>query len=152
MAAGMSVEKEKIESFRKKLDDVVRSMMTEIPAIPKFYYDDEILLNQIELDWVKEMQGLSPFGPENMTPVFLFRNVHHVYAPKLIGADGKHVKCTFRQEQSGKYWDAVGFGMAKEWETFCQPRLDILATLEINEYNGKVNVQLMMKAVRVHSS
>ena len=150
MAAGMSVEKTKIESFRKKLDEVVRSMMTEIPAVPKVYYDDELLLEQIDLQWVEEMQGLSPFGPENMTPVFLFRNVHHVYAPKLIGADGKHVKCTFRQNKTGRYYDAVGFGMAKDWEVVNHPALDILASLEKNEYNGKVSAQLILKAVRIH--
>jgi single-stranded-DNA-specific exonuclease len=125
-------------------------MMTEIPASPKVYYDDELMLEQIDLKWVEQMQGLSPFGPENMTPVFLFRNVHHVYPPKVIGADGKHVKCTFRQSETGRFWDAVGFGMAKDWEVISQTSLDILAALEKNEYNGKVSVQLMLKAVRIH--
>lgn len=150
MAAGMSVERERVKEFREKFDQVVRSKMEEIPAIPTFYYDMELLLEQIDLDWVREMQGLAPFGPENMTPVFLFKNVHHVYPPKIIGNDGKHVKCTFRQQSVGKYWDAVGFSMAKDWDVICQKSLDVLASLEINEYNGRVSVQLMLKAVRVH--
>ncbi len=150
MAAGMSVERERVKEFREKFDQVVRSKMEEIPAIPTFYYDMELLLEQIDLDWVREMQGLAPFGPENMTPVFLFKNVHHVYPPKIIGNDGKHVKCTFRQQSVGKYWDAVGFSMAKDWDVICQKSLDVLASLEINEYNGRVSVQLMLKAVRIH--
>ena len=76
--------------------------------------------------------------------------MHHVYAPKLIGADGKHVKCTFRQNKTGRYYDAVGFGMAKDWEVVNHPALDILASLEKNEYNGKVSAQLILKAVRIH--
>jgi single-stranded-DNA-specific exonuclease len=152
MAAGMSVAKENIELFRQKFNEVVKSKMSEIPAVPTLMYDAEILLEQVNLDWVKEMQCLAPFGPENMTPVFLFRKVKHVYPPKVIGGDGKHVKCTFRQEPIGKYWDAVGFGMAKDWSTIQTGELDILASLEINEYNGKVSVQLMLKAVRVSES
>ena len=148
MAAGMSVERERVKEFREKFDQVVRSKMEEIPAIPTFYYDMELLLEQIDLDWVREMQGLAPFGPENMTPVFLFKNVHHVYPPKAIGNDGKHVKCTLRQESTGKYWDAVGFSMAKDWDVICNDTLDVLASLEINEYNGRISVQLMLKAVR----
>ncbi len=150
MAAGMSVEKERVLEFRQKLDDAVRSRMAEIPAVPTLLYDMELQLTQIEMDWVREMQGLAPFGPENMTPVFLFKKVRHVYSPKIIGNDGKHVKCTFRQESTGRYWDAVGFSMAKDWDIICNETLDILASLEINEYNGRVSVQLMLKAVRVH--
>jgi hypothetical protein len=40
--------------------------------------------------------------------------------------------------------------MAKDWDIICNETLDILASLEINEYNGRVSVQLMLKAVRVH--
>jgi single-stranded-DNA-specific exonuclease len=87
-----------------------------------------------------------------MAPVFLFENVQHAYAPKKIGSDQKHVKCTLKQQGVFGYVDAVGFGMAKEWEIFQSNSMDVLAALEINEYNGRRTPQLMIKAVRAHAT
>jgi single-stranded-DNA-specific exonuclease len=150
MAAGLTVLPEKLEVFAAAFDTVVTEMLNHQRPEPTSYYDMALPLSEVEMGWVEEMKKMAPFGPDNMAPVFLFENVEHAFPPKKIGGDQKHVKCTLKQQGTYTYFDAVGFGLAKEWEVISSPRLDILAALEINEFNGRRTVQLMIKAVRAH--
>ncbi|MEY2937425.1 MAG: hypothetical protein RL062_14 [Bacteroidota bacterium] len=150
MAAGLTVLPEKMESFASRFNAVVQEMLQGKRLEPVAYYDIPMRFNDVDIRWVEEIKSMAPFGPDNMAPVFLFENVGHVYAPKKIGADQKHVKCTLRQSDSRGYMDAVGFGLAKEWDIIQSGSLDILGALEINEFNGRRSVQVMIKAVREH--
>jgi single-stranded-DNA-specific exonuclease len=152
MAAGLTVLPEKIESFSKQFNDVVSEMLDHQRSEPIVYFDLPLSLAEVDMTWIEEMKKMAPFGPDNMAPVFLFENVHHAYPPKKIGSDQKHVKCTLKQPGAFGYIDAVGFGMAKEWDVFESNSMDVLAALEINEYNGRRSPQLMIKAVRPHAS
>ncbi len=152
MAAGLTVLPEKLDDFAKQFNEVVAEMLSHQRLEPTIYYDLQLSLSEIEMGWIEEMKKMAPFGPDNMAPVFLIENVQHAYPPKKIGNDQKHVKCTLRQAHAFGYMDAVGFGMAKEWDVFQSSSMDILAALEINEYNGRRSPQLMIKAVRPHVS
>lgn len=152
MAAGLTVLPEKIVAFAQQFNAVVAEMLNHKRPEPTVYYDLPLSLSDVDMTWIEEMKKMAPFGPDNMAPVFLFENVQHAYAPKKIGSDQKHVKCTLKQQGVFGYVDAVGFGMAKEWEIFQSNSMDVLAALEINEYNGRRTPQLMIKAVRAHAT
>ena len=150
MAAGLTVLPENLKHFSKKFNEVVSDMLNHQHPEPTMHFDLPLRMSEIEMGWVEEMKMMAPFGPENMAPVFLFENVQHAYPPKKIGADQKHVKCTLKQSGAAGYMDAVGFGFAKDWEIINAHSLDVLAALEINEFNGRRSVQMMIKAVREH--
>ena len=58
------------------------------------------------------------------------------------------MKCAFRQGNNGKYLDAIGFNMAQEIDMILAGPVDVLCALEINEYNGRISVQMNLKGIR----
>jgi len=148
MAAGMSIKEENLLSFREKFNQVVRTRLNDVRPEPVVLYDIDILLSEIEMDWVNELNGFGPCGPENMAPVFLIQGLTPAFPPRQIGSDGKHLKCSFRQGMGGKHFDAIGFNMAHEIDKILSGPVDVLCALEINVFNGRTTVQLNLKAIR----
>lgn len=152
MAAGMSIKEDNLLSFRAKFNQVVRTKLNGVRPEPVVLYDIDILLSEIEMDWVKELNGFGPCGPENMAPVFLIQGLRPAFPPRQIGSDGKHLKCSFRQGIGGTYFDAIGFNMANEIDKINAGPVDVLCALEINVFNGRTTVQLNLKAIRPEQS
>ena len=152
MAAGMSIKEENLLSFREKFNQVVREKLNHIRPEPVVLYDIEIKLAEVEMEWVKSLSGFAPCGPENMAPVFLMTALRPAFPPRQIGADGKHLKCSFRQGLGGAYFDAIGFGMADSMDMILAGPVDVLCALEINVFNGRTSVQMNLKAIRPSQS
>lgn len=152
MAAGMSLKEENLVPFRKKFNEVVRKMLNDTRPTPVVLYDMELDLGEVEMSWVKELSGFAPCGPDNMSPVFLMKGLTPAFPPRQIGTDSKHLKCAFRQGPYGKHLDAIGFNMAQEIDLILAGSVDALCALEINEFNGRVSVQMNLKAIRAAQS
>ena len=75
MAAGMTMREEQVEAFRKKFDEVVRSKIVESQLAPVVNVDREIALDDISDRGYKILRQFAPFGPGNMNPVFLTRDL-----------------------------------------------------------------------------
>jgi single-stranded-DNA-specific exonuclease len=152
MAAGMSIKEENLLTFREKFNRVVGEKLNHVRPEPVVLYDIVIKLAEVEMEWVKALNGFAPCGPENMAPVFLIEGLRPAFPPRQIGADGKHLKCSFRQGIGGTYFDAIGFGMAESMEMILAGPVDVLCALEINVFNGRTSVQLNLKAIRPSQS
>lgn len=148
MAAGMSLKEENLLTFRTKFNEVVRQSLQDVRPVPVVLYDIELEMHEVNIDWVRALNGFAPCGPDNMAPVFLFRGLTNAFPPRQIGGDGKHLKCAFRQGNNGKYLDAIGFNMAQEIDMILAGPVDVLCALEINEYNGRISVQMNLKGIR----
>jgi single-stranded-DNA-specific exonuclease len=148
MAAGMSLKEENLLTFRTKFNEVVRESLNGVRPVPVVLYDIELEMHEVNIDWVKALNGFAPCGPDNMAPVFLLRGLTNAFPPRQIGGDGKHLKCAFRQGNNGKYLDAIGFNMAQEIDMILAGPVDVLCALEINEYNGRISVQMNLKGIR----
>lgn len=152
MAAGMSLREENLISFRTKFNEVVRESLHGVRPLPVVLYDIEVKLAELEMDWVKALSGFAPCGPDNMAPVFLIEGLRPAFPPRQIGADGKHLKCSFRQGIGGTYYDAIGFNMAEHIDAILAGPVDVLCALEINVFNGRTSIQMNLKGIRPSQS
>jgi len=146
-AAGLSILPEKIESFRRQLNMVSSRMLSDEDLIPKLEIDSELDLEKIDDDLVLLLEKFSPFGPQNMRPVFVSYGVEVVGTPHVVG--NNHLR--FRVRKGGKVLDCIGFSLGEYLKnlTFRPIHLDIAYVLEYNYWNGANRIQLRLKAVRV---
>ncbi|MCY3771043.1 MAG: single-stranded-DNA-specific exonuclease RecJ [Gemmatimonadetes bacterium] len=147
-AAGLSIEKDRIEAFRHKFHEVVAARATPADFVPRLEIDSEIELDEVTPRMIKLMKMLGPFGPANTHPVLVSRNLSLVGSTRTIGVEKKHLK--FRVRQNGRVMEAIGFGMADYAERVNDSRdqLDLAFTLEENTFRGETSLQLRIKDIK----
>lgn len=147
-AAGLSIEKDRIEAFRQKFHEVVAARATPADFIPRLEIDAEIDLDEMTPRMVRLMKMLGPFGPANHHPVLVSRDLSVVGKPRTIGMGKKHLR--FRVKQNGRVMDAIGFGMAHFADQLndSRDRLDLAYNLEENTFRGETSLQLRIKDIK----
>lgn len=106
-AAGLSVELSRVDEFREAFNSAVEDLMPMEIRKPELKIDAEILLSELTPRFIKVLKEFAPFGPGNMRPMFLARNVEIVGVPRVVGKD--HLR--FRVKQDRNTFDAIGFGL-----------------------------------------
>lgn len=145
LAAGLTIKSENIEAFRKKINEYAKGNTCDVNRIPEISLDAQIKVTYITLDTVHDINKLQPFGVNNPTPSFSVRNIkiHRI----SVMSEGKHLRMTLFKD--GKYLDAVGFGMGEYYNSFEEGDfVDVAFALDINDYKGFQNVQLILKDMR----
>lgn len=148
LAAGLSVERSKLKDFRDKINEYARENLSKEDMIPTLEADAEIDFTDISLGFAEELQILEPYGVGNPIPTFVLRNV---YASEITPvSDGKHTRFVFTDGNS--YVSAMYFTTSpKETGVFAGDKLDVLFTVDINEWMGRRSVQLIVKDVKLSS-
>ncbi len=144
MAIGITLEKEKFEDFKKDFIKYAHnSNINDI--IPIVNIDEEITLKDISVRDVAELKLLEPFGEANKTPLFLLKNLK-IHSIRAL-SEGRHLKLSLKDDN---YWiDSIGFNLGQLSEEYrIGDKVDIVGTLEINQYNGRENIQINMKDIR----
>jgi single-stranded-DNA-specific exonuclease len=152
MAAGLSMKKENFDAFRERFDSVVAGQLKGERPIPHVYYDAELNFDQITPKFYRILNQFAPFGPENMKPIFMTRNIFDHAGTRQVGAGKTHLKLQVHQGQRGqKVMDGIGFDMG-DWCESLQSKqpVDLLYTIEENEWNGQVSLQLNVKDIHAH--
>ncbi len=145
LAAGLAIKAENIEEFRKKINEYSKDKISENMMIPTVMLDAAIKVPYINMDTVHDINRLQPFGVENPTPAFAVRNIriHKI----SVMSEGKHLRMTLLKD--GKYLDAVGFGMGEYYHHLEEgDYVDVAFALDINDYKGFQNVQLILKDIK----
>ena len=145
-AAGFTVRNEKLPALVAKLKAIAADQLSETDPKPTVTADAEVSLVDIRPDlFEKCLRYLEPTGYGNPHAAFVARNVK-VKNSRTIGADGKHLKLSL-EDESGFIHDAIAFRLG-EWQKNMPPRVDILFTYEVNEYNGRIGYQLNLKDLK----
>ena len=145
LAAGLSVETERIDEFRKHINQYAKSVMNEADFVPKIYVDAELPIEYINMNTVERLMILEPYGMGNASPVFFARKLTVTYIRPL--SDGKHMKLTLAKGDN--YVEAVGFNMGAYLEKIkLQDMVDIVFNLDINVFRGERQVQVLLKDLR----
>lgn len=145
-AAGMTLRKDQLESFKAAFEEQVRSTITDDQRVPTLWIDLPLDPDAISRRFYNSLQRMGPFGPGNMTPVFACFGLLETGGSRKVGG-GKHLKLQLRDE-SGIELDGIAFGMGDKWEQIQGQRLDVAFTLDLNVWNGIERIQLMIKDVR----
>lgn len=161
MAAGFSLDVDKVDILREKINSL--STLTDEDLIPKIYIDARIPLSAINLQTADDLNYLEPYGKGNTKPLFAEKNIS-VKRANIFGTERKVMKLRL---QSGKsFLDCIYFGNIEEFDTYIEDKfgaaelksmyagsnnkisLDMIFNIDINEYNGRKNVQLVLQYYR----
>lgn len=154
-AAGMTMPIENVDTFRKKFDEVVSETITEEQLIPEIRIDSEITLDQLIPEkgetfpkFYRIIRQFSPFGPQNMHPIFVALNVQAKYA-KIVGET--HLKMSVFHESIPKHlFDSIGFGLADFFEKINDNQyFDVAFVIEENTWNGNTKLQLNVRDIKL---
>lgn len=145
-AAGFTVRTERLAELKARLLALAREQLAGLTLAPTCQVDVEVPLDMLSWDLYREMEKLQPFGYGNPTPVFVSRKAR-VRSARAVGAEGRHLKL-FLSDQQGRTWDAIAFRQG-EWINRLPDLIDLVYVLKINEWNGRVNLQLDVHDIHV---
>ena len=147
-AAGLTLEASEYENFKAKFESVVSETIDRRLLTPEIAVDAEIDLDEITPKFFRILKQFAPFGPGNMSPVFMTRNLTDTGYGKCVGADEAHLKCKVVQQGKSAMFDMIGFGLGEKFETISGKKtFKAVYSLDENEWNGNVSIQLKLKDI-----
>jgi single-stranded-DNA-specific exonuclease len=146
-AAGLSIKPEHIEAFREKFKEVSRRELTYEDTVPKLNIDLEIELTDISEDFVQSIDTFSPFGPQNMRPIFLTRNCEVLGQPYVVG--NNHLK--MRVRKGSAVFDVIGFGFGRMAKIISDKGclVDLVYAVEFNTFNDRTYIQIRLRDIKL---
>ncbi len=149
LAAGLTVNRDKFEKFKEKINEYAKSKSFDKDAVVPVEVDCEPIPSEINSTSAKELRLLEPFGYGNPSPLFMISNATISDIAPL--ANDKH--CRFNLTKNGYTFQAVYFGTPASKLGLCNTdKVDVLYLMEINCYAGKENLQLIVKDVRANKT
>lgn len=147
-AAGLTMDIKNVDAFILQFEKEVAARITDEQLIPTIEYDMELPFEKIDKDFFAEMKQFGPFGPGNMSPVFLSRKVYDRGWARVVGE--KHLKMDLESAgNSNRILPAIAFGKGDFFLSLANKNeIDVCYSIEENEYNGKVSLQLSVKDMR----
>ena len=145
-AAGMSMLPEQVETFSKKFEEVVNSTIDPSLLIPELIINTEISFKNITTSFYKIITQMEPYGPENLRPVFITRNVTNTQWTKIVKE--QHIRFVVKNENITL--TGIGFNLAEKFPLLQMNKpIDIVYTIDENEWNGTTNLQLKVIDIRL---
>ena len=161
MACGLSIEEDKLDEFRTKVNQ--NSRLTEEDLVKKILIDSSFFANKIDFDLIEEIDRLRPFGKANPRPILGDRDLEIIFA-KIIGKNKNVLK--LKLLKNNKTIDAILFSEAIDKYNYllekfgenvmsqlensiaCNAKIDIIYYPEINDFNNVKNIQLNLIDLR----
>jgi single-stranded-DNA-specific exonuclease len=149
-AAGLSIKKENLQEFINAFEIAVSETITDDQLSPKIEIDMEIDINNVDDKLFRIIKQFSPFGPQNLSPFFVSRNVVDNGYGKQIGADKSHLRINAKTTSGSLA--GIGFGMGEFFKSIKDyQEFDICYSINENEWNGRKSLQLMIRDLQVNS-
>jgi single-stranded-DNA-specific exonuclease len=146
-AAGMTLLEENYQLFKDAFEKIVEESIHPDSLTPEISIDAEINFSDITPKLIRILQQFEPFGPQNMTPVFLTKNVKDTGYVQKLGAEEEHLKLFVRQNSS-EGMAAIGFGLGNKMDLVTNKKtFDAVYCIDKNEWNGKISIQLRLKDI-----
>ena len=144
-AAGLTLKPEQLDGFREAIEVYVRENILPEQRIPSLTYDMVLGFQEINHKLLRILSQMGPFGPKNMRPVFVTHNCKDLGGTRLVGKSQEHIKLEIT-DSSGIKIQGIAFGMGVHLITIKnQIPFSVLYTLEENQYNGIISLQLKVK-------
>lgn len=149
-AAGLTLKIEKIKEFTKRFEEYVAENIRDEQLIPQVEVDTVLELDHINQKFYNILRQFQPFGPGNMAPVFLTKNVYDNGTGKLVGNSKEHIKLSIIDEKNPmKVFPAIAFQQAQHYQHIHKGKsFNICYSIEENTFRGQSNLQLNIKDIR----
>lgn len=145
-AAGLSMKEENLPEFQNRFEQIVRRDIHEECMTPEIKIDAEIHLKEINDKFYNILKQFAPYGPGNMRPIFLIKNLQNAGRSKNL--NNGHLKVNVRDPATNFYFDGIGFNLGNKMEIIRKGAFDSCFTLRENFWNGKRTIQMVIKDIR----
>lgn len=143
-AAGLTMKVDKVQEFTERFEKIVEETIDPEQLIPVLEIDTELKLKQIDDKFFRILKQFQPFGPENISPIFLSENVVDNGYGRTVGANNEHLKLTLIQEENPfQVFSGIAFHKGQGIKEVSKGApFDICYQLMENEFRGRVNLQI----------
>lgn len=146
-AAGLTFKEENLEAFTNCFEKFVSETITEEQLVPQIIVDGVINFDEIDDKFYRVLKQFAPFGPDNMLPVFVSRDVTDTGYSKIVGKDSSHLKVSVRQNTN--IFNGIAFGMSNKHELIQDKSpFDICYNIDENNFKGRTTLQLSVKDIK----
>ncbi|WP_116771467.1 single-stranded-DNA-specific exonuclease RecJ [Maribacter litoralis] len=147
-AAGLTLLEEQYNNFKHQFEKVVKETIDPQMLIPEITIDAVIELKNINPKLMRILKQFAPFGPGNMSPVFMAENLQDTGYAKGVGKDEAHLKLAVVQQGSHKI-DGIGFNMGNKLSKVTGRKpFNAVFSIDENEWQGNVSLQLKLKDIQ----
>ncbi len=147
MAAGITIETEKIERFRTDFEAYAQQNLPQEHCSAKLHIDAETPLSTFNAGTVSELQMLEPFGQGNPEPLFATKGVSLASPPRTCGSRGNHLQLAITDRTAAVR--CIGFGMGKLHKKLLEQEFfNVAYRAQLNTYNGSTNVELVLADIQ----
>jgi single-stranded-DNA-specific exonuclease len=140
-AAGMTLSIDKLEAFKEAFEKAVAERITPAQMVPEISINALLPLDQISLQFFQIIAQMEPFGPDNMRPIFLAKNVRDTGYSKLV----KEAHISFNLTQGNNSVRGIGYNMPDKIDIVKSGKpFDIVFQLQLNEWQGTQSIQMQV--------
>lgn len=160
-AAGLTMKRENVDEFIRRFEENVAENILPEQMVPQIEVDSELILSDIDQSFYNTLIQFEPFGPGNTKPVFVTNNVFDYGTSKLVGKDKdadidksrKHLKLEVTDPHSRGTMQGVAFSMGHMIDHLKSGKpFNLCYTIEMNEFRGYRNIQLMVKDIHTDNA
>ena len=150
-AAGLTMKIENIPAFRERFEEIVTKQITSVQQIQSIDVDAKIALSEITPKFYHILRQFAPYGPHNMTPVFVTEDVFDAGTSRLVGKTQEHIKLDLVEpDVNSGIFPGIAFNQSQAFEAITSGTpFDICYTIVENEYRGKTSLQLYIKDIKI---
>ncbi|MFS4455411.1 single-stranded-DNA-specific exonuclease RecJ [Maribacter sp. 2304DJ31-5] len=147
-AAGLTLLEGRFEAFKEQFESVVKETIAPELLIPEITVDTIIELKDITPKFIRILKQFAPFGPGNMTPVFMARNLKDTGYAKGVGQDEAHLRVSVAQD-GGQRINGIGFNLGSKLGMVANRRpFNAVFSIDENEWRGNVSTQLKLRDIK----
>ena len=140
MAAGLSIKYKNFQKFQQCFQEVAEQWLSEEALQCSILSDGELSEHLLSLDFAEQLRLAGPWGQNFPEPIF--DDVFTIVQQRIVGE--KHLKLVLQKEQ--QIFDAIAFNIdTKQWPNAQARQVHLAYRLDINEFRGKRNLQLMVE-------
>ena len=147
-AAGLTLKEENYEAFKQAFEDEVTKTIDKNLLVPEIKVDLKIDLNFIDDKLMRILKQFAPYGPGNMTPIFMTDKLKDTGYGKCVGEDDKHLRITVTQSNAEKLV-AIGFNLGDKYDLISNKKpFSAVYSIDENVWNGNVSLQLKLRDIK----
>jgi len=149
-AAGMRIQRERIDAFAREVNRLADQILTEEDLVPKMDVDAEVLLGSLDIPSVSELRRLAPFGQAAPAPMLATRDIK-IGAPRRVGSSGRHL--SFYANQGTTALRAIAFNMGDLMDKIESNgrRCDLAFVPKVSNWQGRESVELEVRDIAFES-
>ena len=146
-AAGLTMKLENIDTFIDCFEEYVKKHIKPEQEIPAVMVDDIIDFDDIKPKFYRVLRQFAPFGPGNMMPVFMTKNLSNGGASSVVGQTNAHLKLDMKDD-SGNRLGGIAFSMADYIDKVKgEKKFDVCYNIDQNYFRGNVSLQAKVKYI-----